>query len=488
MKYQEVCVMVTKNFRWLYSFFRYLLASMLLLFGCTNEKTIIAPLPDFRPPVIEWISPAGGSTISGTVALVCKAWDDHSIDSLCLFKNGFNFHNFALQAQLDSLYTFQWNTLNDSDGIYSLEIRAWDGSGNISVSPALILRVSNTTPPPPPDRTPPVITWLSPDPGSIVRDTVELRFKATDNISIDSIKIFIDGETAFILAGHSDSLYSVHWNSWGWVNGRRIIELRAWDGSGNFGVGEPVGITLDNHRVLWVPDQYQTIQGAINASRDGDTVRVKPGTYRENIYSWEKCVWLESSNGPEVTIIDASNDWQGIWFDGEQDTTTGIRGFTIIGSQGQGILLEDRASPKVVNNIVLSSGVDNLTAWRNRSIIRNNIMSDSDHNIELWYSYGEVDNNIVIHSHSVAFWNISAADNNPIILDYNLIWDYGQLNAGLRFGQHNIIDRDPLFVIDSFRLATNSPCINSGRPDLQDLDGSISDIGAYGGPFAYPPP
>ena len=42
---------------------------------------------------------------------------------------------------------------------------------------------------------------------------------------------------------------------------------------------------------------------------------------------------------------------------------------------------------------------------------------------------------------------------------------------------------DPMFVgpeNGDYRLTLGSPCIDAGNPDLQDADGSISDIGAYG--------
>ena len=53
-----------------------------------------------------------------------------------------------------------------------------------------------------------------------------------------------------------------------------------------------------------VPDHYVTIQGAIDASADGDTILVRPGTYVENLLIVGKSLSLKSLGGPEVTIID----------------------------------------------------------------------------------------------------------------------------------------------------------------------------------------
>lgn len=55
---------------------------------------------------------------------------------------------------------------------------------------------------------------------------------------------------------------------------------------------------------LYVPDQYATIQGAIRASVNGDSVIVRPGVYYERIDFEGKLVSLQSEIGPEVTVID----------------------------------------------------------------------------------------------------------------------------------------------------------------------------------------
>lgn len=55
-----------------------------------------------------------------------------------------------------------------------------------------------------------------------------------------------------------------------------------------------------------VPTQYSTIQAAITASANGDTVAVLPGTYVENLLI-QRAIVLRSTGGPAVTVIDGSN-------------------------------------------------------------------------------------------------------------------------------------------------------------------------------------
>lgn len=47
--------------------------------------------------------------------------------------------------------------------------------------------------------------------------------------------------------------------------------------------------------IIHVPGDYTTIQGAINASSNGDTILVEPGTYFENINFREKESSLRAS-------------------------------------------------------------------------------------------------------------------------------------------------------------------------------------------------
>lgn len=53
-----------------------------------------------------------------------------------------------------------------------------------------------------------------------------------------------------------------------------------------------------------VPADYATIQQAINASVDGDTVLVAPGTYSGEIDIIFKAITVTSEAGPDLTVLD----------------------------------------------------------------------------------------------------------------------------------------------------------------------------------------
>lgn len=84
-----------------------------------------------------------------------------------------------------------------------------------------------------------------------------------------------------------------------------------------------------------VPAQYATIQAAIDAAADGDIVLVSPGTYHEAIDYLGKTIIVESEQGAEATIIDASGlDTSVVTVNGEPGVGTVLRGFTITGGIG----------------------------------------------------------------------------------------------------------------------------------------------------------
>ena len=246
-------------------------------------------------------------------------------------------------------------------------------------------------------------------------------------------------------------------------------------------------------RVLWVPDDYQTIQGAINASRDGDTVRVRDGIFAEGIDLLQKRIWLESENGPEFTIINAETKVSGITVFGGQDSTLMIRGFTVMNAIYYGIWTYFGCGGKFCNNIIIRSGYANWEAKTNYCIFINNVLADNAadrYNVDVYYSYGRFENNLLVRSGRCALWNY-CLDDNPLIPEYNLIWLYdnltnsGATGPGFRFADNNLIDIDPMLSDTLFHLLPLSPCINAGNPALLDPDFSRSDIGAYGGPYAY---
>jgi hypothetical protein len=105
---------------------------------------------------------------------------------------------------------------------------------------------------------------------------------------------------------------------------------------------------------------FDNIQAAVDAASDGDEIVVMPGTYTstagEVVNMLGKEIWLHSSAGAEVTIIDGEGTRRGILCDNNETSNTIIEGFAIKNcyskySNGGGVRCAN-ANPKLLNLII----------------------------------------------------------------------------------------------------------------------------------------
>jgi len=118
---------------------------------------------------------------------------------------------------------------------------------------------------------------------------------------------------------------------------------------------------------IYVPDNYPTIQGAIDASANGDTVIVRPGTYVENIDFVGKAITLESEMGVAATIIDGNEAGSVVRFSSGEGAGSVLDGFTVTNGTGSvdpwgsflgGGIYCDASSPTITNNSVEGNKAD----------------------------------------------------------------------------------------------------------------------------------
>jgi hypothetical protein len=137
-----------------------------------------------------------------------------------------------------------------------------------------------------------------------------------------------------------------------------------------------------------VPDDYFTIQEAINAAVDGDTVLVSEGTYQENINFRGKNIVVSSYYGItgdvsyiNNTIIDGSNPVYPdtascVLIISGEDSTAVLQGFTLTGGKGTkwpdehdagtfvegGGIFVTLSSPTINNNLIVNNEAINSPA------------------------------------------------------------------------------------------------------------------------------
>jgi hypothetical protein len=139
-----------------------------------------------------------------------------------------------------------------------------------------------------------------------------------------------------------------------------------------------------------VPGDYPTIQGAINAASDGDTIMVAPGRYFEGINFNGKAITVTSTAGAAATIIDGHGLDSVVTFSSEETTSSVLSGFTITHGlalsnngaldSGGGIAIRG-ASPTVTSNIIASNlacgGGAGILVGSGSPIIQSNLITNN---------------------------------------------------------------------------------------------------------------
>ncbi|UCE67846.1 MAG: right-handed parallel beta-helix repeat-containing protein [Candidatus Zixiibacteriota bacterium] len=152
--------------------------------------------------------------------------------------------------------------------------------------------------------------------------------------------------------------------------------------------------------IINVPQDYPTVQTGINASTNGDTVLVQPGTYVENINFNGHNIVLGSlflTTGDTIyisqTIIDGDSAGTVVLFENGEGNTAIITGFTIRNGwvstsfYGGGITCRYQSHPKIIRNIITenSSYVDGAgitCAYESNPEITHNIITGNNSNFD----------------------------------------------------------------------------------------------------------
>ncbi len=147
---------------------------------------------------------------------------------------------------------------------------------------------------------------------------------------------------------------------------------------------------------LHVPGDYASIQEAVDAAIDGDTIEVSPGVYEGGIEIFDKAVTIIAPLGPEVTIVDCQQQTRGFYFWRHENEQPVIDGFQIqngnAGDGGGGI--KCRTSSPMIRNCIIENctgfeyggGIvlTESSAWIVNCIIRNNLCYNDISNLSAY--------------------------------------------------------------------------------------------------------
>jgi hypothetical protein len=185
-----------------------------------------------------------------------------------------------------------------------------------------------------------------PGEGNIDTDPL-FRNPSNGDFHLKSVACGDNANSPCIAAGdiyHVDSLLDCSWGL-----GTDLCDMGAYGGGDTATVG---------NRIINVPGDYPTIQQGIDATIDGDTVLVQPGTYVENINFNSHNIVLGSlfmTTGDTsyilATIIDGNSAATVVTFDHGESNMAEIAGFTIQNGIC-GIKCVVNSIPTIKNNII----------------------------------------------------------------------------------------------------------------------------------------
>ncbi|MHC4942017.1 MAG: right-handed parallel beta-helix repeat-containing protein [Planctomycetota bacterium] len=249
--------------------------------------------------------------------------------------------------------------------------------------------------------------------------------------------------------------------------------------------------------IIRVPLDYPTIQDAVDAALDEDTVLVAAGTYMENIHVHGKAITIRSEEGAHATVLDGGSAGTVVTFDWNGEHESSLDGFTVLNgsspSDGGGIVC-DRSLVTIANNLIMDN---DAATWGGGiyitgeafPLIVNNVVAENS----AWegggiYFYNEVDDypdlvNTVIYgntaSHRGGGLRILHTGYTPQLAN-SILWDnyaggfpdqidgdpdatFCDIQGGYP-GTGNI-NSDPLFVDPAegdFHIPFDSPCRDAG--------------------------
>ena len=162
------------------------------------------------------------------------------------------------------------------------------------------------------------------------------------------------------------------------------------------------------------------------------------------------------------------------------------------------VLLSGNTTMETASNDYHWGGIYHIngdTEIRNLTAVHNNFPSfvfgvfDASNGGTVLSSFSLESSIVALNNSDIAFYNFGTF---AAALEYSVIHESGVPITGTIFETSNL-HVDPMFVSASdaasyetndYHLQVGSPAIDAGSPVYSDLDGSQSDMGAYGGPYA----
>jgi len=214
--------------------------------------------------------------------------------------------------------------------------------------------------------------------------------------------------------------------------------------------------SVSSAKTIYVPDDYENIQWAVDNASAGDTIIVRDGVYYENVFV-DKQLKIKSENGSANCVVNAADLYDDVFYITADYVE--ISGFTIKGAEDAGINLFEG----------------------DYCIISNNSIKNNYWGINLHYSNNNTISGNIIENNYIGIYIRDYSNKNKILenrIENNWVGIYiRDSNNCIISG--NIFINDGLLVIDSYKNKVYNNTVN-GKPLVYleyESDLNVNDAG-----------
>lgn len=248
-----------------------LLFSLFLFYGCNEADPVetVSPTPeDIYAPVVTITAPAQYAYVGDTVEVKVDAQDSGEIREVFILADG---DSLAGDRQLP----FEFQVIFDGpEASHTLLAKARDGAGNLGISQLVTIYTVA-------DLQAPLVFITHPAAYSIIGEEVTIRAQASDNLALDAVTFYVDGDSLGTVAAPP---YEYDWSP-GEASSYAIYAI-ARDRQGNIGYSQLVTVypeTADQIApivFLTHPAAYSTVGEAVTIRAEAsDNVAVAGVTF-----------------------------------------------------------------------------------------------------------------------------------------------------------------------------------------------------------------
>ena len=178
---------------------------------------------DTQAPAVTIVSPGYNATVSGNVLVDVDASDNTGVSEVVLYANG-----QVVGTDRTAPYQFSWDSTQVADGNATFTAYAYDAARNTGLSSGVTVSIDNVSDVV--DNTAPVVTLTNPADGSTVSGTVSIYARASDDVGVTQLSVYIDNNLK--CSSVDTSTLTCNWNTRK-LSGSHSIRAVARDAAGH---------------------------------------------------------------------------------------------------------------------------------------------------------------------------------------------------------------------------------------------------------------